>query len=53
MSIFKFFKKSKEKKAKKKKVKVKKLIRKTAGGRHGLYESNVGIIRKPLGIFKK
>ena len=38
---------------KKIKVKVKKFIKKIAGGRHGLYESNVGIIRKPLGIFKK
>ena len=24
------------------------LIRKTAGGNHGCYESNVGIIRKPI-----
>ena len=24
------------------------LIRKTAGGNHGWYESNVGIIRKPI-----
>ncbi len=24
------------------------MIRKTAGGRHGWFESNVGIIRKPL-----
>ena len=25
-----------------------KLIRKTPGGRHGWFESNVGIIKKPL-----
>ena len=38
---------------KKKKVKLKRLIKKTAGGRHGFYESNVGVIRKPLGFLKK
>ena len=32
----------------KKKVKLGKLIRKTPGGRHGWFESNVGIIKKPL-----
>lgn len=31
-----------------KKVVVGKLIRITAGGRHGWFESSVGIIRKPL-----
>ena len=33
---------------KKKKVRVGKLIKKTAGGRHGWYNSNMGVIRKPL-----
>lgn len=32
------------------KVIIKKLIKETAGGSHGWYESNVGVIRKPLGV---
>lgn len=29
-------------------VRVGTLVRKTSGGRHGWFESNVGLIRKPL-----
>ncbi len=32
----------------KEKVEVGELVRVTPGGRHGWYESNVGLIRKPL-----
>lgn len=39
--------------SKKVKVKVGKLIRVTPGGKHGWYESNVGLVRKPLGADKK
>jgi hypothetical protein len=31
------------------KVKIGKLVRVTPGKRHGWYESNIGLIRKPLG----
>lgn len=30
------------------KIRLGALIRKTPGGRHGIYESNVGYVRKPL-----
>lgn len=30
------------------KVKLGRFVRKTAGGNHGIYESNVGPVRKPL-----
>lgn len=29
-------------------LKIGKLIRKTAGGRHGIFESSVGEVRRPL-----
>ncbi len=35
-------------KAKKKKVELGKLVRVLPGGKHALYESNVGIIRKSI-----
>lgn len=35
--------------SKKIKIKVGKLVKVTSGKRHGWYESNIGLIRKPLG----
>jgi hypothetical protein len=32
------------------KLKIGKLIRITAGGRHGIYESKIGPVRKPLQV---
>ena len=40
-------------KTEKKKVRVGKLIRKTPGGRHGWFESNVGIVKNQSNSFFK